>query len=135
MRVLLRREGFTLIELLIVIVIIGILAMIATSLFWNVKDRGLQASMQSDLKSAATQQELYFAANNSYAPATADLLEFTPSPGVVLTINYGMPDGWAGVVTHLSLATAQCGLAINNAPLASASPATIPGVISCTGLD
>lgn len=134
MRDLPRREGFTLIELLIVIVIIGILAMIATSLFWGVKDRGLQSSMQSDLKSAATQQELYFASNNTYAPTASDLVDFTASPGVLLTINYGQTDGWAGVVTHNSLTGAQCGLAVNNAPLASASPATAPGVISCTGL-
>jgi prepilin-type N-terminal cleavage/methylation domain-containing protein len=134
MRVLPRREGFTLIELLIVIVIIGILAMIAVSLFWGVKDRGIQASMQSDLKSAATQQELYFATHSTYAANATDLTDFAASPGVTLTINYGMPDGWAGITTHSGLAAAQCGLAINGAALADAPPASVTGVIACTGL-
>jgi prepilin-type N-terminal cleavage/methylation domain-containing protein len=134
MRLLPPREGFTLIELLIVIVIIGILAMIATSLFWGVKDRGLQTSMQSDLRSAATQQELYYAVHNSYAATPANLSDFAPSPGVVLTITYNGADGWAGTTTHPSLAAAQCGLAVNNAPLGSAPPVTAPGVVACTGL-
>ncbi|MGH7465130.1 MAG: prepilin-type N-terminal cleavage/methylation domain-containing protein, partial [Longimicrobiales bacterium] len=125
---------FTLIELLIVIVIIGILAMIATSVFWNVKDRGLQASLQADLKTAATQQELYFAANDSYAPTRADLTELATSPGVLLTITYGAADGWAGITTHAGLASAACALMMNNAPPGSAPPAVTPGVIECTGL-
>jgi prepilin-type N-terminal cleavage/methylation domain-containing protein len=134
MRVLPRREGFTLIELLIVIVIIGILAMIAISLFWTVKDRGLQASMQADLKNAAAQQELYYASHNSYAPTAIYLAQYNPSPGVVLTVTYAQPDGWAGIATHVSLPTAQCGLAVNNAPVASAPPATQSGIIACTGM-
>ncbi|HEX6135807.1 MAG TPA: prepilin-type N-terminal cleavage/methylation domain-containing protein [Longimicrobiales bacterium] len=135
MRVLPRREGFTLIELMIVIVIIGILAMIAVSLFWNVKDRGLGASMQSDLKTAATQQELYFSAHSTYASSAAALTDFHPSPGVVLTINYGQADGWAGITTHVSLPPGvQCGLAVNGALLSDAPPATTHGVVACTGL-
>jgi prepilin-type N-terminal cleavage/methylation domain-containing protein len=134
MRALPTREGFTLIELLIVIVILGILAMISISLFWGVKDRGLQASMQQDLKTAATQQELYHASYNTYAAATADLAGFDPSPGVVLTITYGAPNGWAGIVTHNSLVAAQCGLAVNAAPVTDAPPATESGIVACTGL-
>lgn len=134
MRLLPRREGFTLIELLIVIVIIGILAMIAVSVFWNVKDRGLQASLQADLKTAATQQELYFAAHDTYAPTRADLTQLATSPGVDLNITYGAPDGWAGITTHAALGSAACALMMNNAPAGSAPPAVTPGVIECTGL-
>lgn len=134
MRILPRREGFTLIELLIVIVIIGILAMIAVSLFWNVKDRGIQASMQSDLKNAAAQQELYYASHNRYAPTATYLANYTTSSGVVLTMSYAESDGWAGIATHISLPGAQCGLAVNNADPALAPPATTVGIISCTGM-
>ena len=50
-------QGFTLIELLVVIVIIGILAAIAIPLFLNQRKKGVDASLKSDLKSAATALE------------------------------------------------------------------------------
>lgn len=134
MRVLPRREGFTLIELLIVIVILGILAMIAMNAFWRVKDRGLQASMQADLKNAAAQQELYYSSHNTYAPTAIYLSEYNASQGVTLNVTYAQPDGWAGTATHISLTGAQCGIAVNAAPLALAPPATTPGIVACTGM-
>jgi type IV pilus assembly protein PilA len=123
-------NGFTLIELLLVIVIIGILAVVASSVFWRAKDRGFDATMQSDLKNAAIQQELYFEANLTYAASQADLPDYVTSPGVTLDVTYFGSDGWAGITSHHS-ATQVCGLLVGAADAAFAAPATKPGIVEC----
>ena len=132
MRVLPEREGFTLIELLIVIVIMGVLAMIAVSLFWRAKDRGIEASLQADLKQAAIQQESYFNANMAYSPDIAGLTDFQPSPGVVLSMAYAGSDGWAATTSHPAITGTRCGLIVGTAPAGAADPADDVGIVKCT---
>ena len=67
-------QGFTLIELLVVIVIIGILAAIAIPIFLNQRKKGVDAGIQSDIKSLATNQETYFTDKLTYAPDVAALV-------------------------------------------------------------
>jgi type IV pilus assembly protein PilA len=59
-------SGFTLIELLVVVAIIGILAAIAIPQFAAYRRRGYEAAVKTDLRNAATAQEAYFAANQTY---------------------------------------------------------------------
>lgn len=78
-RLRLRSEaGFTLIELLVVVAIIGILAAIAIPQFAAYRRRGYEAALKSDLRNAATAQEAYFAANQTYK--SGSLVSGTP-PG------------------------------------------------------
>jgi type IV pilus assembly protein PilA len=131
MRRLTKQQGFTLIELLIVIVIIGILATIAVKVFWSAKDRGLEATLQSDLKTAAIHQENFYERYFTYTLVEDSLTEFGTSPGVDLDITYAASDGWAAIVSSPSLISRRCGLLIGAAPAGSAGPATIPGRVQC----
>jgi prepilin-type N-terminal cleavage/methylation domain-containing protein len=127
-----RSPGFTLIELLIAIVIIGILATVAISVFWRAKDRSLVTTLEADLRAVAAKQEEFFEASMTYATQEELLSGHSLSPGVVLDITYAQSDGWAGVAKHTSLPESlRCGLAMGDAPLDGENPATSRGRIMC----
>jgi type IV pilus assembly protein PilA len=69
--------GFTLIELLVVIIIIGILAAIAIPVFLNQRKKAVDASIKSDLRTAATALETYFTDNQSYNAVTGQNPKFS----------------------------------------------------------
>lgn len=62
-----REAGFTMVELLVVIMIIGILAAIAIPVYLGQRQKGHDASAQSDLKNAGTAEEEYLADYGDYA--------------------------------------------------------------------
>jgi type IV pilus assembly protein PilA len=126
-----KRAGFTLIELMTVLVILGLLAGIAVSRFWTVKERAYKVSVRADLRNVVTQQERYFGPNQAYAPDAALLSDFQPSPGVTITVTWSSNLGWAGIAEHASLPGERCGYFIGPAAGGVAAPATTAGVIMC----
>ncbi len=79
------RSGFTLIEVLIVTVIIGLLAAIALPKFAGTKEKDYDATAVADLRHLIEASEAYFADNLEYPTALADLTDWVPSNGVVVT--------------------------------------------------
>jgi len=122
------RHGFTLIELLIVVVIIGILASIAIPKFSNTKEKAYAAAMRTDLRNLATAQESYFYSNDIYT-TDPSALNFTTSPGDVITIPEATKGGWSGVATNPLAPSLKCALFLGGA--APVAPATVEGQITC----
>jgi type IV pilus assembly protein PilA len=125
------RHGFTLIELLIVVVVIGILATIAIPKFSSMREKSYIAAVTSDLKSFASMQEIYLSDNFTYASSVTAMTDLTLSDNVTVTVNEATGTGYAATGTHSGLAGRQCGLYFGSASAAGASPALVPGVVTC----
>ena len=126
-------KGFTLIELLIVVVIIGILAAISIPKFSATREKAYFASMKSDLKNLASQQEIYYTDTYEYTNVVASLGHVSSS-GVTSTITGGT-DGWSATATHAGMAaTDGCVIYYGNAAAVSLGTAvpTGPGEMACT---
>jgi type II secretion system protein G len=79
-------QGFTLIELLVVMIIIGILAAIAIPVFLNQRQKAVESSMKSDLRTVANQMETYFTDNQQYV-TTAQAARVVTVGGETVTIS------------------------------------------------
>jgi type IV pilus assembly protein PilA len=87
-----REAGFTLIELLVVIIIIGILAAIAIPVFLNQRKKGVNASLKSDLRTAANAEESAFTDSQAYTAGTT-LTGVKKSPGNLIEVSVPTASG------------------------------------------
>jgi prepilin-type N-terminal cleavage/methylation domain-containing protein len=69
-----KQTGFTIVELLVVIVVIGILAAITIISYAGISQRAAAATLQTDLKNASTQLEIYKADHSDQYPSNEDSL-------------------------------------------------------------
>jgi type IV pilus assembly protein PilA len=100
-----QESGFTLIELLVVILIIGILAAIAIPMFLNQRKSAVDASVQSDLKNAATQVETWMVKNPAGVPDVTSTVGTKTLTGVKVGANTVLKIRSAGVGTYVLCAT------------------------------
>lgn len=69
---MLRKKGFTLIEIMVVVIIVGILAALATGNYGKLVEKGRGAEARKILGMIRNQQAAYYFENNKY---TSDLTE------------------------------------------------------------
>ena len=82
-------KGFTLIELLVVVIIIGILAGIAIPVFLNQRKKGVDASLKSDLRNAASVVETWNTDNPTGTVSDTALTDFKASTGNTVKVKTG----------------------------------------------
>jgi prepilin-type N-terminal cleavage/methylation domain-containing protein len=120
-------SGFTLIEILIVVVILGILATIAIPKFSASKEKAFLASMKSDLRNLATQQEAYMTQYEVYTTSFPTTVWQTTT-GVTGPTIAVVGNGWNAWVGHTT-SPVTCAIFVGNAAL---SPATQENVPKCS---
>ncbi len=126
-----QRGGFTLVELMIAMIVISILALIAIPRFRSAKEKAFQATIKSDLKNLANQQELFYRDATRYSADLSEL-EAEVSEGVTVTINSANNEGWAATAEHVGLPDEHCGIYQGKADPSGGDPADRPGLVTCT---
>ena len=125
-------RGFSLIELLLVTLIIGVLATVAIPRLTSARDRAFVATMQSDLRNLATQQEIHYADNLTYSDS-AGALGYASSDRVTVTIVEASGGGWSATATHAAFDSIDgCSVYYGTATATTLGGPSGPGEIACT---
>ena len=122
------RRGYTFIELLVVIVVIGILATMGFLRLQSSKDKAAVASMTSDLRAVAEEQEAFYFQYRVYS-AMLDSLHARLSPGDSIMIHEATASGWSGTASN-TRTPKKCYIVVGNAALVGS--ARSDGVIDCS---
>ena len=123
-----RDRGFTFIEMLVVMIVVGLLAGLAYAKVQSSKDKGVVATMTSDLHAIAQEQEAHYFQNRTY---TSDLvaLNTTLSQNNSVVINEATVSGWSGTMSN-PRTSQRCYIFVGTAqPVGSASS---DGLIHCS---
>lgn len=111
-------------------VLVSLLAAIAWLRVEAINEEAYRASVQSDLRSVAVAQELYYQAHMQYG-AVADLDAYTATEGVTVTVTHADARGYAATATHAGLSGETCGYFTGTVPAGAGEPAEEPGVAVC----
>jgi type IV pilus assembly protein PilE len=124
------KNGFTLIELMITTALVGILATLAVPLWHGMRERGLVAVMQADLRNLAVTQESFFIDHEYYASEVSALVNrgFRGTAAVQYSISEATRTGWSATVSHPGTSR-RCHLFVGFA--APVGTATRNGVMDC----
>ncbi|WP_380156707.1 type II secretion system protein [Kineococcus sp. R86509] len=128
-------SGFTLIELLVVMIIIGILAAIAVPVFLQQRQKAVDASLQTDLRSLALQEETYYTDNNGYlafaattSPTIIDPVKLSPGVSASVELN-SSKQSYCVVVSHPKASQSRVHISSKGGPQPS-SVTTCPAATS-----
>ncbi|MGD2215125.1 MAG: prepilin-type N-terminal cleavage/methylation domain-containing protein [Gemmatimonadales bacterium] len=136
------KRGFTLVELIFVIVIISIIAAMASASLYRAKNAAYLAAMESDLRNLIRAQEEYHAWTSGYFTndpgnadgatyaKSADGLDFTPSENVVIKIRANNR-GWTARAEHENRSPDKFYCAVFIGDINPFGPAEEEGVIAC----
>lgn len=121
------RSGFNLIEIMFVLVFLGLMTGILIPRIRNMKRRAFIATMETDLRNLATDEEAYYSIFDKYSDDLT-ALRYTVTPGFNVVVLEATTTGWSGKATHLDTGLT-CAIFFGTA--AQIAPATVRTVTAC----